>query len=358
MNRELPIGRVVSSLAAWTCILAGLGALAGCDRQAGDDLIVEHTSTTEPATTEPAANEPTANRSPQAADAQDHAEAPRALPRTGEVQGWIKVRPVQVAAGTDASGFPDDPALRQVLDEFRFHRLARTSYRSPRANAEVLVAEASSTEDAVGAFSVLEPAAPCLPREDGSMRASRLDGTTLVLTACQGDVLLRFVCTLSEDAGRRDCEALLSRTVFGLPMTEPPLLMRAVRDVQQTGCELWIVRSAATLQKQPNRRLELIDPPVLEAQLGLDGNVLLSVTAVEQTQGAVPIIIWLARYPSTDAATAAAERYTRALADPIGLDAVTFLGAPKGVFLIGTWSEQAVARDLVKLLEEVLPEQE
>jgi hypothetical protein len=141
-------------------------------------------------------------------------------------------------------------------------------------------------------------------------------------------------------------------------MAEPPLLMRAVKEVPQEHCQCWFVRSAAVLKLQDNPRLRQIDPATLDSRLGLDGRAVLSVVAVEQTRGAAPIIIWLAEYAQADDAKAAADRYAKAVSsDPQGLDAVTHVGQAKGRFLIGTWTaDQEAARNMVNLLREVLPE--
>lgn len=117
------------------------------------------------------------------------------------------------------------------------------------------------------------------------------------------------------------------------------------------------MRSTAGLVKQPLPRLQQIEPAALDQRLGLNGEVLLSAVAVEQTQGAAPIIIWLAQYPAAEGAKAAAGRYAQALeANGKGLDSVTFVGSPKGPFLMGTWTaDQETAKEMVKVLSEVLP---
>jgi hypothetical protein len=291
-------------------------------------------------------------------DAEDHPDAPRALPRSSEVQGWIKMQAVEVAGGEEMTQFVEDPAVRRVLAPFKFARLARATYRCPNAAAEVLLAEGVAPEDALGAFSLANGGAPCATRVDGSLQASLPGDGKAVLIAWQGNAFLRLEYTLEQEAGLRDCERLASRTVFGLPMTEPPLLMRAVKEVPQEHCQCWFVRSAAVLRQQDNPRLRQIDPAALDSRLGLGGDAVLSVVAVEPTRGAAPIIIWLAEYATADEAKGAADRYTRAISSaPQGLDAVTHVGEPRGRFVIGTWTaDQEAARNMVNMLREVLPE--
>ncbi|HOQ87233.1 MAG TPA: hypothetical protein PLQ89_16080, partial [Phycisphaerae bacterium] len=323
-------------------------SIGGCDRQ----------PTTAPAS-EP---QPTAT-APEPApleprDADDAPDAPRTMPRSGEVSQWTKTQPIEVAAADRLADFVEDAAVRRVLAGFKFDRLARATYESPQATARVLLAEAKTPADAIGAFSVLSPVSQCTPLVDGSLRASAVHDGRLVLTGWQNNVFVRMDCQVKDDAGHQSCEALLRRTLFGLPMAEPPLLLQAVKEVPNEGCRFWVVRSAAMLRRQSNPRLDQIDPAALNSRLGLSGEAILTVVSVEQTRGAAPIIIWLAKYPSPADAKAAADRYGQALADNgHGLDAVTHIGQAKGRCLMGTWTaDQEAARELVKLLEEALPE--
>lgn len=341
--------------AAWACgglLLIVVGLLGGCEQKPGapaqDDMDVNGTTT---------APEDTSTATPKGMDAEDHPDAPRALPRSSEAQGWIKIKAAEAVPADQLAEFVEDPAAQRLLAPFKFKQFARATYQSPHAKAELLLAQSQTPEDALGAFSAATGGATCTVREDGSLRASQDSDGKLVLIAWQGTTLVRLVGTLEREGGQRDCERLLSRTLFGLPTAEPPLLMRAVKEVSQEACKFWIVRSSRQLAEQPNPRLRQVDPAVLDARLGLTGDVLLSVVAVEQTLGSPPIILWLVEYPTPADASAAAVRYTQAVdSEPKGLDTVTFVGSAKGTFLMGTWTtDQATARDLVKMLEEALP---
>jgi len=314
---------------------------------------------------------------PEARDAEDDPAAPRALPRSSELEGWIKTEAVQVAPAGETDSLVQEPALRSVFSGFRLDRVARCRYESPNATAEMVVVEATSPEDAFGAFSILSGGRTCGLEADGSLRAAESTSRRssqegpgnggvgsgvvkdkLVLSAWQGNVLLRADCLLKNPSGQSDCERLLSRTVFGLPMSDPPLLIRAIKDIEREVCRMWVVRSAALLKRVDNLRLRQLRAPDLDSRLGLHGDALLSVVSVEKTKGAAPLILWLVEYPSAEEARAAGERYVTALeSDPHGMDVVTFVGSPKGRFLMGTWSaDQEMARNLVKLLEQALPE--
>lgn len=355
MKHDISVRFTLAVVLSWGLASSFTGLLAGCERRAAtiDGGAEENTPVADDAVERLAA--------PRPRDVEDDPDAPRALPRTGDVQGWIKVRPVEVLPADRLTGLVNRSPADAALGGFRFERLARAGYESPHATADVLLAEAARPEDALGAYSIINAGADCAPREDGSLRASTpagRDTDTLTLTAWQGTGFVHVTCVVEEPPGEQDCQALLSRTVFGLPLTEQPLLMHAVREIQHEACTLWIVRSAAPLQRQENPRLRQIEPSALDSRLGLHGDVLLSVVAVEQTEGAAPIIIWLAEYAADENAQAAADRYASALQpDSHPLDAVTYLGSPRGRYLIGTWTaDQQAAPELVRMLEEVFPE--
>ena len=66
--------------------------------------------------------------------------------------------------------------------------------------------------------------------------------------------------------------------------------------------------------------------------------------------------MWLAEYPTAQAAQAAAERYRQATqpAEDV-LDKSTLMGAATGRVLVGTWTaEQEIARDMVRSLTQIL----
>lgn len=355
MKHDISVRFTLAVVLGWGLASSLTILSAGCERRAAtiDGGAEENTPVADEAPERPAA--------PRARDVEDDPDAPRAFPRTGDVQGWTKARPVEVLPADRLAGLVERAPTDAALGGFRFERLARAGYESSHASADVLLGEAARPEDALGVYSIINAGADCAPRDDGSLRASTpagRDTDTLTLTAWQGTGFVHITCVVEEPSGERDCQALLSRTVFGLPLAEQPLLMRAVREIQHEVCTLWIVRSAAPLQQQENPRLRQIEPAVLDSRLGLNGDVILSVVAVEQTEGAAPIIIWLAEYPADEESRAAADRYASALqSDSHPLDAVTYLGSPRGRYLIGTWTaDQQAAPELVRMLEEVFPE--
>ncbi|MBI4579891.1 MAG: hypothetical protein HY718_09325 [Planctomycetes bacterium] len=304
-----------------------------------------------------APDEPIEPMTPRSADSRDDPAAPRALPRSSEVQDWIKTEPVRVAPAGQMKSLVDDEELARVLGAFHVERVARCAYQSPYATAQAVLVEASTPTDALGAYSILVPHAGCTARDDGSLLASAKRENQLVVSACQGRVLLQLYCVLGdEEAGAKSCERLAGRTVFSVPAADPPLLAQAVRDVNPEQCDLWLVRTAALLRGLDHPTLRRLNGAELNARLGLTGEAVLSIVSVRQTRESAPLVIWLAEYPTDDAAKAANERYRQAIKDATGgLDQTTLLGSPRGRYLVGTWTaEQETARNLVRMLEQVL----
>lgn len=207
-------------------------AVAGCDRQPKP----EADSDLQPTATATAPGESSDASSPRAVDAQDAPEAPRALPRSSEVQGWVKTGAVKVGSGDQISAYVQDAELASILGGYRFQQVANAEYTSPHAKAVVFMARGVTPEDALGAFSVVSDGADCATRNDGSLRLSQVDGDNATFTGWQGNDFIRVDCSTERPEGLKDCERLLGRTIFGLASAEPPLLMRAVKDLQQEHC--------------------------------------------------------------------------------------------------------------------------
>jgi hypothetical protein len=334
-------------------LLAGMLAQAGCKQDPPPAPAGERV----PVVGETVPDSQPAPEEIRGADEQDDPAAPRALPRSNEVQGWIKKQAVQVTAASQPADFAQDPAVRRVVEGCRINRLARCAYQAPHAKVIALFLEAASPADAFSAFSVLAGGAACTLREDGSLRATEDLEDQVVMTAWQGNAVTRFYCTFDQDEGRRDCDRLLNRTVFGLPMADPPLLARAVREVKTDKCNLWVVRSATLLARSNDPVLDKLDPKAMDSRLGLTGQALLSVVVVQQSAASPPIVLWAAEYPSAAETKAAAERYRQATQPaPTAQDEATFIGQPRGTCLIGTWTNSRESRDLVNMLEQALPE--
>lgn len=336
--------RIMLILAAWA--VAG----ASCQKQPAAEPVADATANTATAP---------ASYLPPMMDDQDDPAAPRALPRSNEVQGWIKTAPIKVAAGQRIPVLVADQQMDSVLSGYRIEQVATCEYTSANATARALLVEAGSPEDAFGVFGMIEPHPGCSPQIDNSLRGVHRDGKTLVLTAWQGHTWVRFICTLSnEEAGTKDCERLLSRTLFAVVADEPPILVRAVQDVKMEHCDLWLVRSATMLTKLDQPTLRRIDSVAVNERLGLSRDTTLSVVTIQQAADSVPLVFWLAEYPTADAAKAAADRYGQALkALAGGLDGQTLVGPVKGRIVVGTWSaDQEAGRNLVKMLGQALPD--
>jgi hypothetical protein len=320
-----------------------------------------------PAATEPSdddthsttASSPAVNIAPPRADSQDDPAGPRSLPRSGEVQGWIKTEAIRVFPTAKMADAVADPGVTRVLKAYRIERLATCVYTGPNATARALLVEAESAADAFGIFSMLDPHSSCSPRDDNSMRSTRRVGQIMSLSAWQGRNWVRFDCKLDNETGAKECERLVNRTVFSMIAADPPMLMRAVRDIKTQHCELRLVRSARLLAGIDDETLRHLDGAAVDERLGLAGDATLSVVAATLSADAPPVLIWLAEYPTADAAKAAADRYATALKSAAvgGLDRQTQVAPAKGRVVFGTWTaDDEAARNLLKMLGQALPD--
>ncbi len=346
-----PSVRIVALLLA-----GGLAFHAGCEKQRIGNATAPAAAAPPAVSSEPA-EEPPGEVVPRPTDAEDAASAPRALPRSSELVGWIKTEPVRVASGNEVARFVDDDRIMRVLRGYAVQQAARCTYRSADATARVLLIEMASPADAFGAFSMLYPHAGCTVREDGSLyvRTNTQDGVSLA--ACQGGLVVQVQGTAKDaERGMKDCDRLVARIIFSVPAADPPLLVQAVREMQASQCELWMVRKTSPLNRLDHALLRKLDAAKVDSRLGLTGEATLSVVSIAAAEDGAPTVMWLAEYPTAQAAQAAAERYRQATqpAEDV-LDKSTLMGAATGRVLVGTWTaEQEIARDMVRSLTQIL----
>jgi len=290
-----------------------------------------------------------------AMDAQDAPDAPRAIPKSHELHGWIKSDPVRVFPASDlASGMPD-PARRALLTSFHLQRLARCAYlrEGSTETAAVLFIEAASPEDAFGVFSVTTTQLGTL-HKDGTIRATEQDGETITVSGWQGNVFAQVRCRTESGKAPapEDGDLLLASILFNVPSADPPWLLRAIQSEKGEAKKLWVVRSTAALVASHHPVLSQIDPAVMDARLGLKGEQILAVAAVQVGPGEPPNLVWLAQYRQPADAQAANDRYQKALGpDATGLDANTLVHEPKGAYLAGSWTadQESIQHQLTKL---------
>ena len=340
--------------------------LCGCDRnpdQARPETgATGATSAATQSAADPALPAETSRR-PTGVDRQDDPAAPRALPKTHELHGWIKTEPVQV--------FPPDRLaealfatdLADAFGTFRIRKAARCAYRHDSTVAQVLLIEAESANDAFGVFSIMTPRSGVFHPADGTIRVVTRESGAVVATGWQGDIVAQIRCVVQSAAGEpalsaEQCEGLLVRILVNGPSAEPPWLLRAILSEKGEMTKVWLVRRTAALTAVGHPVLRQIDPGVMDARLGLNGEVFLAVASVPVAKGERPNIIWLVRYETPADAQAAGQRYQQALQSARGaLDANTITDEPKGRFLVGSWTaDQESLQNLLPKFRTILPD--
>ncbi len=293
---------------------------------------------------------------PVGVDDQDDPDAPWALPKTDEIRGWVKTRPVEPV--TLDRLLEDDPRW-EAIRTFRIRRAARCAYGLEDTTADVWFIEAAAPLDAFGVFSVLTPQPGQASSADRSVRATDVAATGLVMSGWQGNacVRIRFTGAGGEQIDRAR-DRLFGRILFNLPAADPPLLMRLIPPDKSAGTKLWVARSLAALAQANQATLRGIDAESMDARLGLTGEAALSVATVPVADDEPDNLIWLVEYQDPAETATAHARYQQALATPESdLDRNTFTLEPKGVFLAGSWTaDQESVQNLLPRLREALPE--
>ncbi|HPD31311.1 MAG TPA: hypothetical protein PLL20_15065 [Phycisphaerae bacterium] len=293
------------------------------------------------------------------ADKDDDPKHPRALPRTGDVAGWVKTRAVSTAPAGKLADLVKDPEVLTAVKAFDVRSLASCRYNQQITSAEVLFIETASPADAFGLVSVLVPEPAEWLAADRSVRAVHIGSAAMRLVAQQGKV-----CVLVDVAGRVDDEdirrssrRLMDHILFSLPAADPPMLMQVIPPSQQASTKLWLVRDLTILSKAAHPLIRQVATTISNQSLGLSGDATITIAAVPPIDDADPHLIWLAEYPTPDAAKAAYDR-CKAASRPADSSQSLHLTVlePKGKLLAGAWTEQAsTAMPLLKNLQNALP---
>ncbi len=294
-------------------------------------------------------------------DAQDAPDAPRALPRSGHVSGWIKTQPIQVHPVNQPQSIGVSGRLAEAWPYFRIERASTCRYRADTAEVQILFIETSPDHplDAFGLFTLMAADPKPLLRPDGSARGTRIDAPH-TRTAWQGHVYVEVTPQSdTSDAARARMDQLLDRIIFALPGAEPPLLTRIIPRDRRERCRVWHVRTTRALALLNLDELEGLDPERWDQSLGLNGGIYLSMASIDVASGE-PHLLWLVTYPTPDAARAAQARMNGMKeAHPSALERATAVEPPVGRHLAGTWTRQQESlQPVMPLLLAALPESE
>ena len=357
------INRRFIQSAMWAGCLAGLGGLA-CQRTETPQSEVPASSTA-----------PAAMTGPVGVDTQDDPQAPRALPESNDLPGWIKTRPVRVAGAGQFKSLLADAALLDAADTFRIDRAASCTYEWPPVRADVLFFETASPDDAFGLFSVITRQAGLRVRpEDGMMIEQRQAADGFTVTGWQGKhcLVVNMGGTANDDEQRRG-ERLARRILFGLPSADPPFILRAIPPAMLADGKVWMVRKTEALKHTALPALARVAAAGLDEVLGLTGSEKLWIAAVgkrttDPASSAAPAsqpadtpatthLIWIVQYADDAPARQAYQRYQQRLGGPgTALDRQTVLREPRGPYLAGSWTGAAESADpLLPVLMDILP---
>ncbi|HSW44270.1 MAG TPA: hypothetical protein VLM89_01730 [Phycisphaerae bacterium] len=337
-----------------------------CDR---DDTTPTQTAT--PASRPTTATAP----APVPADSRDDPAAPRALPSSDDLPGWVKIEPIRVVDPARIDTLITDASVLQAARAYRLDRCAGCTYASPPIRATTLLFELTDSDEAFGLFSVLTRRAGLRPRpEDGMMIEHRRSGDRTTTVGWQGRTCL--VLDAAQATGEdhiQSVDLLARRILFSVPASDPPFIMRAIPGAKLANGKVWMVRRTSTLNSTALPALTRIASAGLDDVLGLTGEPRLWIAALgesadPQTPTAEPAfsetllpssehLVWLIRYDDDAAARRAFERYQQhLLAGDADHRRRTILSEPRGPFLAGSWTATAeAAAPLLPTLLDMLP---
>jgi len=361
MRRTMLI-RITVGTTGWLVCLAG-GAWIGCDRSQPPT----------PQATRPA-DQPAAS-APTPADDLDDPRAPRALPDSNDVAGWIKTHPIRVA-GPDRPGQLVSliPQLerRQTIQQYRLERASACTYEVDKITADVLFLEMADPDDAFGLFSVWTSCVGKMIDAAGMMFEINRNQEGYDIVGWQGTTCLAMnVTARAHQDAEKSAEQLARHILFNVPSTDPPFIIRAIPSAMLTNGKVWMVRRTTALTNSPVPLLADVAAADLDEVLGLTGAEKLWIAALGQpspttadnlpnTATSLPTwshVIWVVRYAEAADANQAFSRYQKKLASPrTGLDHRTIVREPVGTYLVGSWTADAeAAKPVLPALIDMLP---
>jgi len=302
------------------------------------------------------------------ADIRDDPRSARVLPRSNEVPGWIKTKPVEVIEPQKAASLMPSESLSKAINTFELAQASRCTYESLKGKAEVLVLEMARPADAFGIFSLMSRSKDQQVRwQDGSIREIRMENGRHIMLGWQGTICLFVNATspVTKEVGG-DARQIFERILFTIPSTEPPLLIQAIPKQRQAQSKVWVVRRTSALRAADDAdELKQVANAKLDQRLGLDGKTLLWVASIASantatapaSQPAGNVLIWVVQYPDSTAATAGYERCRRAIAKAdTALDRKTQLLEPTGPYLVGSWTADGEsATEILNGIRAILP---
>jgi hypothetical protein len=289
---------------------------------------------------------------PLGADAQDDPQAPRSLPDTNDLPGWIKSEPIHRVQPDQLPMARRNPAVADALRAFPIDRAWACAYSLNHVSVALTLVETSDPLDAFGLFSVFtrQPGIGVRSPDRTFLEHARTAGGATV-AGWQGKVYMQLEASGFKNADEgKPVDDLARKILFSSPAADTPLIMRAIPRKMMLNGKVWMVRRTAVLGTTLDE-LKRIATAGLDATLGLTGHEKCWLAAVEkqpetQTADRAPServstkhLIWIVEYTNEDDARTAHARYRQRLSSPATeLDRDTRVCEPQGPYLAGTWT--------------------
>lgn len=295
---------------------------------------------------------------PPGADGRDAPGSPNFLPRSGDLDGWVKVEPVVAADATQVARIVSADAAAR-LKNFALDSAAACTYGFYHGGGEPLMIRlvaysARSPDDGYGIATILSNA-PQSESCGGLCRVESQPRTRYVVW--QGRVAIDATADRGGDVGRDDLRRFLLHIVSRIPRENPPAITLAMPTATSLPGRQWLVRHLAALDPRQIGLNPPLDFGQMSNLLGLGSQTLMYVGSHELRGARRPNTVWIVQYPSAIAARDAHRRIERFLADnPSAAWQSTNVLKPVGRFLVGTWTaEEESLQSIMPKIAAVLP---
>lgn len=359
----------------WLAVVIGVWIVGGCERKEENRSVPSAvpTAASTPAAVEGPADAvseaaPTpAEESPfQPADAKDDPAFSSLFPGSDRIGGWIKTAPV---IGGDARRLPAMlPNYAQVLMPFPVQSVAMAKYERMHGgkaqSVTVYLVRAATADDAYGMLSVSCPGldqirAGEIRRQERPEKVFAAKGPYFGIFSGQ---------TAGEDKQGlvEGLELLAGKVLFEFSeRSEPPKIVQYLQNEQLPAASVLFIRSLESLRGPAGREMMaaigMTNTKGLNKILRLGPTVDFAVAVFTNKDWPGPDVIWLAKYPSRESATAAARDYRGFLNRSKWTDMLvsnTLIKGPRGRFLLGTWTmetESLTSPHLMNQIQAYLP---
>lgn len=354
----------VRTMCATTCVAAMMVAsLAGCGKEGEQDKSTKVISAkplplptkeqTEPKA-EPKRDVSTAKL--QAADAKDDAAYKSLFLESARLNDWVKTKAVTGGTGAVINDYL--PELAEVLKPYQPVRVAKATYQRYRNDVletvNAVIVEAPSEADAYGMLSVASPSADLI--KVGVV--CRVDPDDKDMYILRGKYLGVFRGTSQSKGSEfaKAMELLAGKVMFELPgRGGAPNLVSLFLTEGLPSARTFYIRDLVAMRGPGGRdildAIGMVQTDKFTTALQLGAKTEFVVAAFDVENWETPDVIWIARYPSHEAAMKAYSAY-RLLMKKSSSDRLTqntLIKEPRTTYLFGCWTMDA--ESLVHLMK-------